>query len=188
MKANTRGTTWLKKPEKASAVITNNCSPKNISESSSLNFSTCFQTAKAHPWLSRPPHCKAPSPSFRDAHPQKSDGITKPNLVRDFPTPQFPISLMGIIAGAHFPSWRAGALQKHLDAMETGDIPPPTLPQASSVIQQKCRWTSSWSRGNLLLLLDEGRATFGQPLLPTLFCECEQPLSGFCSLGTLPSP
>lgn len=54
--------------------------------------------------------------------------------------------------------------------METGGIPPPTLPHAGSVIQQKCRWTSSWARGNLLLL-SEGRATFGKPLLPTLFYE-----------------
>lgn len=50
--------------------------------------------------------------SFRDVCPQNSNSITKPNLVSHFPTPQFPSSLMGIIAWPHFPSWSlAGALR-----------------------------------------------------------------------------
>lgn len=125
MKENTRDTTWLKKPEKASAVITNNCSPKNISESSHLNFSTCFKWEKHIPGFPDP-HCKAPSPSFGDVCPQKSDSIAKPNLVPDFPTPLFPISLMGIIAWTHFLSWSvAEALRCHGNGRHSTTHAPP---------------------------------------------------------------
>lgn len=130
---------------------------------------------REHPWL-----FKTPIPHLEICVPQNSDSIPKPNLVPDFLTPQFPTCLMGIITGPHFPSW---SVAKHSDAMETGDIPPPTLPQASSVIQQKCRWTSSWPRGNLVLL-GEGWAIFGKPLLPTLFYE-HRGVSSHC-LGFVP--
>lgn len=138
MKANTRGTTGLKKPEKASAVTTNNCSPKNISESSCLNFNTCFKWQKHIPGFSAP-HCKAPSspsPSFRAACPQNSDNITKPNLVPEFPAPQFPISLMGITTRTHFPSWNvAEALKCHGNGRHSTTHAPPCRLRYSAEMQ-----------------------------------------------------
>lgn len=65
---------------------------------------------------------------------QNGGSITQPEAVLHFPTPQFPICLMGIITAAHFIATLA--FQKHSDAMVTGGITPPTLPHADSIIQQ----------------------------------------------------
>lgn len=65
---------------------------------------------------------------------QISGSISQPRAVLDFSAPQFPVCLMGIITPTHFIDTLA--FQKHLDAMVTGGITPPTLPHADSIIQQ----------------------------------------------------
>ena len=82
-------------------------------------------------------------------HSQNSDSITKPKSVPEFSAPQFPICLMGIITPTHF--IETLVLQKHLDAMVTGNITlthaPPCRLHYSAEMQTD---QQSQASGNLL--------------------------------------
>lgn len=93
---------------------------------------------------------------------QNSDSITKPKSVPEFSAPQFPICLMGIITPTHFTETRA--LQKHLDAMVTGDITPTHAPPCRLHYSAEMQADQQPAQRKPPLTLDEGwAAALGKP-------------------------